>query len=126
MRSKLAEMRWQFHEPLRSASWHFEGKHFVTSHTDGSLCTWPLRSTTNSAKPQLHVFPHGKFFFCCLAGAEVALFGRCCENIFNFHVFAAKPTKDGKLEACKPIHKVEVKTTRIGYVLRLQVFSLSL
>jgi syntaxin-binding protein 5 len=55
----------------------------VSSHIDGSLCTWPLRST---AKPQLHIYPH------------------------------AKPTKEGKLEACKPIHNVELKTTRNGYV----------
>lgn len=62
MRAKCAELRWQFHEPLRSAAWHFEGKHFVTSHTDGSLCTWPLRSTGPPGKPQLHVFPHGTNF----------------------------------------------------------------
>ena len=81
MRGKYAELRWQSHEPLKSISWHYEGKHFVTSHIDGSLCTWPLRTTP---KPQLHVFPH------------------------------AKPTKDGKLETCKPIHKVELKTSRTG------------
>lgn len=75
--------RWQSHEPLRSISWHHEGKHFVSSHIDGSLCTWPLRAT---AKPQTHIYPH------------------------------AKTTKDGKLETCKPIHKVEVKTTRNRYV----------
>lgn len=63
MRAKCAELRWQFHEPLRSAAWHFEGKHFVTSHTDGSLCTWPLRTTGPPGKPQLHVFPHGKADF---------------------------------------------------------------
>ncbi|XP_063707457.1 syntaxin-binding protein 5 isoform X5 [Culicoides brevitarsis] len=89
MRAKSAELRWQFHEPLRSAAWHFEGKHFVTSHTDGSLCTWPLRSTGPPGKPQLHVFPH------------------------------AKPTKDGKLEQCKPIHKVDIKTTRVGETLTI-------
>uniref|UniRef100_A0A336MCQ5 CSON009628 protein n=1 Tax=Culicoides sonorensis TaxID=179676 RepID=A0A336MCQ5_CULSO len=89
MRAKTAELRWQFHEPLRSAAWHFEGKHFVTSHTDGSLCTWPLRPTGTPGKPQLHVFPH------------------------------AKPTKDGKLEQCKPIHKVDIKTTRVGETLTI-------
>ena len=56
MRGKFAEFRWQAHEPLRSFSWHHEGKHFVSSHTDGSLCTWPLRPTP---KPQLHSYPHG-------------------------------------------------------------------
>lgn len=76
--------RWQSHEPLRSISWHHEGKHFVSSHIDGSLCTWPLRAT---AKPQTHIYPH------------------------------AKTMKDGKLETCKPIHKVEMKTTRNRYVM---------
>lgn len=84
MKAKCAELRWQSHEPLRSISWHHEGKHFVSSHIDGSLCTWPLRAT---AKPQLLIYPH------------------------------AKPTKEGgKLETCKPIHKVDLKTTRNGYV----------
>lgn len=81
LRGKVAEMRWQSAEPLRSVSWHHEGKHFVSSHTDGSICTWPLRPTP---KPQFQSFPH------------------------------AKPLKDGKLEQCKPIHKVELKTSRNG------------
>lgn len=81
MKGKYAEFRWQSHEPLRSISWHHEGKHFVSSHIDGSLCTWPLRATP---KPQLLVYPH------------------------------AKPTKEGKLETCKPIHKVDLKTSRSG------------
>ncbi|XP_037918908.1 syntaxin-binding protein 5 isoform X6 [Hermetia illucens] len=81
MRAKGAEIRWQSAEPLRSVSWHHEGKHFVSSHTDGSLCTWPLRATP---KPQSHSFPH------------------------------AKTNKEGKLEACKPIHKVDLKTSRTG------------
>ncbi|XP_055371127.1 syntaxin-binding protein 5 isoform X1 [Condylostylus longicornis] len=81
MRGKTAEMRWHSAEPLRSIAWHHEGKHFVSSHTDGSLCTWPLRP---SPKPQFHSFPH------------------------------AKPNKDGKVEACKPIHKVDLRTARSG------------
>lgn len=56
LRGKCAEMRWQSIEPLRSLGWHHEGKHFVSSHTDGSLCTWPLRPTP---KPQFHSYPHG-------------------------------------------------------------------
>lgn len=28
--------------------------------------------------------------------------------------FKAKTNKDGKLESCKPIHKVEIKTNRMG------------
>lgn len=57
MRGKMAEMRWQSAQPLRSISWHYEGKHFASSHTDGSLCTWPLRPTP---MPLYHNYPHGK------------------------------------------------------------------
>lgn len=60
MRGKYAELRWQSAEPLRSVSWHHEGKHFISSHTDGSLCTWPLRPTP---KPQFHSFPHGNYIY---------------------------------------------------------------
>lgn len=62
MRGKFGEMRWQSAEPLKSVAWHHEGKHFVSSHTDGSLCTWPLRP---SPKPQIHSFPHGKLNVLC-------------------------------------------------------------
>lgn len=57
MRGKMAEMRWQSAQPLRSISWHYEGKHFASSHTDGSLCTWPLRPTP---MPLYHNYPHGE------------------------------------------------------------------
>lgn len=57
MRGKCAEFRWLSQEPLSSCSWHHEGKHFITSHTDGSLCTWPLKL---SPKPLTHSFPHAK------------------------------------------------------------------
>ncbi|XP_052864170.1 syntaxin-binding protein 5 isoform X3 [Anopheles cruzii] len=81
MRAKCAEFRWLSQEPLSSCSWHHEGKHFITSHTDGSLCTWPLKI---SPKPLTHHFPH------------------------------AKTNKEGKTESCNSIHKVEVKTNRLG------------
>lgn len=57
MRGKCAEFRWISQEPLLSCSWHHEGKHFFSSHTDGSLCTWPLKL---SPKPLVHGFPHAK------------------------------------------------------------------
>ncbi|XP_055615497.1 syntaxin-binding protein 5 isoform X4 [Toxorhynchites rutilus septentrionalis] len=57
MRGKCAELRWISQEPLLSCSWHHEGKHFISSHTDGSLCTWPLKL---SPKPLVHGFPHAK------------------------------------------------------------------
>ncbi|XP_035780182.1 syntaxin-binding protein 5-like isoform X1 [Anopheles albimanus] len=81
MRGKCAEFRWLSQESLSSCSWHHEGKHFITSHTDGSLCTWPLKI---SPKPLTHHFPH------------------------------AKTNKEGKTESCNSIHKVEVKTNRLG------------
>lgn len=59
LRAKCAELRWQSAEPLRSLGWHHEGKYFVSSHTDGSLCTWPLRPTP---KPQFHSYPHGMYY----------------------------------------------------------------
>ena len=58
LRAKCAEARWQSAEPLRSVAWHHEGKHFVSSHTDGSLCTWPCRA---QPKPTIHSYPHGEF-----------------------------------------------------------------
>lgn len=105
MRGKYAELRWQSAEPLRSVSWHHEGKHFISSHTDGSLCTWPLRPTP---KPQFHSFPHGMYFYSFIYSDKVL-------NL-NLIFVLAKMTKDGKLEVCKPIHKVELKTTKTGYV----------
>lgn len=33
---------------------------------------------------------------------------------FVYVSFAAKQNKEGKLEICKPIHKVDLKTTKMG------------
>lgn len=93
LRARTAEMRWQSAEPLRSAAWHHEGKYFVTSHTDGSLCTWPLRPTP---KPQSQSYPH------------------------------AKIKADGKLESCKPIQKVDLRTTRTGETFTMFMGGLSM
>lgn len=57
LKGKFAEMRWQSAEPVKSVAWHYEGKYFVSSHKDGSICSWPTRPTP---KPQSLVFPHGK------------------------------------------------------------------
>ncbi|KAK8393986.1 hypothetical protein O3P69_006291 [Scylla paramamosain] len=53
-----ADVRYQATEPLRSVSWHHEGKQFMCCHTDGSLTTWTLKQA--SARPTSTVFPHGK------------------------------------------------------------------
>ncbi|XP_063857988.1 uncharacterized protein LOC135099539 isoform X4 [Scylla paramamosain] len=52
-----ADVRYQATEPLRSVSWHHEGKQFMCCHTDGSLTTWTLKQA--SARPTSTVFPHG-------------------------------------------------------------------
>ncbi|XP_051157410.1 syntaxin-binding protein 5 [Leptopilina boulardi] len=56
LKGKIAEFRCQTDKPLRSISWHHEGKQFMCSHTDGSLSTWTLRQ----AKPTNLTFPHAK------------------------------------------------------------------
>ncbi|XP_049310560.1 syntaxin-binding protein 5 isoform X3 [Bactrocera dorsalis] len=81
LKSKCAEFRWQAAEPVKSVAWHYEGKYFVSSHTDGSICTWPTRPV---AKPQSVICPH------------------------------AKVSKEGTLEKCKPIYKVDLKTSQMG------------
>ncbi|KAF5272987.1 hypothetical protein FQA39_LY07636 [Lamprigera yunnana] len=81
LRSKTGEFRCQTVEPMRSIAWHYEGKQFMCSHTDGSLTTWSIKQNN---KP-IHVSqPH------------------------------AKVTKDGKLEQCKAINKVEWKSSKTG------------
>ncbi|KAM7350051.1 syntaxin-binding protein tomosyn isoform 2-T4 [Cochliomyia hominivorax] len=57
LKGKFAECRWQSAEPVKSIAWHYEGKYFVSSHKDGSICSWPTRPTP---KPQSLVFPHAK------------------------------------------------------------------
>ncbi|XP_069687283.1 syntaxin-binding protein 5 isoform X2 [Periplaneta americana] len=74
-------MRCQSVEPLKSISWHHEGKQFMCSHTDGSLTTWTVRQ---APKPINVSQPH------------------------------AKTNKEGKAEACKPIQKVEWKSSKTG------------
>jgi len=57
LRTRTAEMRCQCTEPLKSISWHHEGKQFMCSHTDGSLTTWAVRQ---APKPINVSQPHGK------------------------------------------------------------------
>ncbi|XP_053598538.1 syntaxin-binding protein 5 isoform X7 [Microplitis demolitor] len=56
LKLKAAEWRCQTDEPLRSISWHHEGKQFMCSHTDGSLSTWFVKQ----AKPINVTHPHAK------------------------------------------------------------------
>ncbi|XP_023179227.1 syntaxin-binding protein 5 isoform X2 [Drosophila hydei] len=81
LKAKCAEFRWQAAEAVKSLAWHYEGKYFVSSHTDGSICSWP---TKPQPKPQSQVCPH------------------------------AKINKDGNAEKCKPIYKVDLKSSTTG------------
>lgn len=99
----MVDMRWVTNE-LRSIAWHHEGKQFMCSHTDGTLTTWSLKSPSK----YIHISqPHGKF-----TNILPITFGRGKNNL----IFAAKLTKEGKPEQCKPITKVEWKSSRSGQV----------
>lgn len=56
------------------------------------------------------------FLFFILLYIYEYIYSRQSFNLFYFIFNLAKMTKDGKLEVCKPIHKVELKTTKTGYV----------
>ncbi|KOC65415.1 Syntaxin-binding protein 5 [Habropoda laboriosa] len=56
LKTKNADYRCQSEVPLRSISWHHEGKQFMSSHTDGSLSTWTMRQL----KPTNVTHPHAK------------------------------------------------------------------
>ncbi|XP_042869439.1 syntaxin-binding protein 5-like isoform X1 [Penaeus japonicus] len=58
LKNRCADARYQAAEPLRSVSWHHEGKQFMCSHTDGSLTTWGVKQTM--PKPASTIFPHAK------------------------------------------------------------------
>lgn len=58
LRLKTAEFRCISAEPLRCVAWHYEGKQFMSCHTDGSLATWALRPPP---KPLSVSYPHGIF-----------------------------------------------------------------
>ncbi|XP_076258836.1 syntaxin-binding protein tomosyn isoform X3 [Rhynchophorus ferrugineus] len=56
LRNRSSEMRWQASE-LRSIAWHYEGKQFMCSHTDGTLTTWNIRNN----QKYVHISqPHAK------------------------------------------------------------------
>ncbi|OAD55129.1 Syntaxin-binding protein 5 [Eufriesea mexicana] len=56
LKTKNADYRCQSDVPLRSISWHHEGKQFMCSHTDGSLTTWTVRQL----RPTNITHPHAK------------------------------------------------------------------
>ncbi|XP_072755158.1 syntaxin-binding protein 5 isoform X7 [Anoplolepis gracilipes] len=56
LKTKNADYRCQTDDPLKSITWHHEGKQFMCSHTDGSLSTWTVRQL----KPANVTYPHAK------------------------------------------------------------------
>ncbi|KAL6445032.1 hypothetical protein ACFW04_002154 [Cataglyphis niger] len=56
LKTKSADYRCQTDDPLKSITWHHEGKQFMCSHTDGSLSTWTVRQL----KPTNVTYPHAK------------------------------------------------------------------
>ncbi|XP_053979081.1 syntaxin-binding protein 5 isoform X3 [Hylaeus volcanicus] len=56
LKTKNADYRCHSDVPLRSISWHHEGKQFMCSHTDGSLSTWTVRQV----KATSVTHPHAK------------------------------------------------------------------
>jgi len=58
LKLKVAEIRFQAPEPLRSVSWHSDGKQFMCSHSDGSLTTFNVRVPS---KPVGLTLPHCEF-----------------------------------------------------------------
>ncbi|GIY70184.1 syntaxin-binding protein 5 [Caerostris darwini] len=57
LKNKAADCRFQCSEPLRSASWHHEGRQFMCSYNDGSLRTWNIKYPS---KPESIMVPHAK------------------------------------------------------------------
>ncbi|XP_014616154.1 PREDICTED: syntaxin-binding protein 5 isoform X13 [Polistes canadensis] len=56
LKTKSADYRCHSDEPLKSITWHHEGKQFMSSHNDGSLLTWTVRQL----KPTNVTHPHAK------------------------------------------------------------------
>ncbi|XP_074605595.1 syntaxin-binding protein tomosyn [Brevipalpus obovatus] len=56
LRNKAPDTRINHTEPLRSISWHHEGRQFLCSHTDGSITTWNVKSN----RPVSMTLPHAK------------------------------------------------------------------
>ena len=62
LRTKAADARFLASEPLRSVSWHSDGKQLISAHVDGSLYTWNARAGPRPA-PVSVSYPHGMSHF---------------------------------------------------------------
>lgn len=105
LKTKMADYRCQTDDPLKSITWHHEGKQFMCSHSDGSLTTWTVRQT----RPTNVTYPHGEIQL-----NDTILSRVVHQNFYGNNFFLAKSTKDGEPEPCKPIQKVEWKLSRSG------------
>lgn len=79
LKLKNADYRCQTDIPLRSISWHHEGKQFMSSHTDGSLITWTVRQV----KATNVTHPHGEKLFIMLLCNNISVLERQIDsNLF--------------------------------------------
>ncbi|PIK55564.1 putative syntaxin-binding protein 5-like [Apostichopus japonicus] len=53
--NKVADYRYNCNQPVHSIAWHYEGKQFVCSHSDGTLTIWNMRSPANPANIISHM-----------------------------------------------------------------------
>nr|XP_033797543.1 syntaxin-binding protein 5-like isoform X2 [Geotrypetes seraphini] len=126
LRSKRADLRFYYDEAIHSVSWHHEGRHFMCSHSDGSLTLWNLK---NPSRPFQVTIPHDYKRRCernsvrLIGILLISAWSPCGEAVLRVswlrwivahHIYkAGKNQRDGKkLESCKPILKVEYKTCK--------------
>ena len=84
LRSRTSDMRINHHESLTYLCWAQDGRTVTCSHSDGSITVWEVKPAPGTiTKPSSVQYPHAK-------------------NI----------TEDLKIEPCKPIFKVEVKSCK--------------
>lgn len=55
--NKNADYRYNCNQPVHSIAWHYEGKQFVCSHSDGTLTIWNMKTPANPANI---ISPHAK------------------------------------------------------------------
>nr|CAB3266682.1 syntaxin-binding protein 5-like [Phallusia mammillata] len=56
IKNSVTERRYNADYGVTSISWHSDGKEFLSSHINGTICIWNLRQTT---KPRQVLLPHG-------------------------------------------------------------------
>ncbi|KTG04914.1 hypothetical protein cypCar_00004542 [Cyprinus carpio] len=111
LKSKRADYRYTYDEAIHSVAWHHEGKQFICSHSDGTLTIWNIKSP---AKPAQTITPHGDFMG-SLESLGQSQKRKLGNSLNESDSVSGKQPKDGKKpEPCKPILKVEYKTTRAG------------